>query len=218
MRLTLAALAALTLAASAAAAEPAVKLDTTGNSAARSSLLSAAALGTKYWKGTAPGKTGLQLSCSGWQPSGAGIVETGAADVPALVSGNVTLGQMTSVYGSSTQADTLWHRAVQPSLIACVRQTVEEVSSASTQKITVKVLSQGPLAVTKVGPLTSGYRVVADLTSKVRTLKLYFDVLLVGRDATLSEITISSFGADVPASVEHALAKIVFDNIGAGVS
>lgn len=218
MRFTLAVCAALTLASSAAAAGPAVKLDAAGNSAARSSLLSAATLGTKYWKGSAPGKTGLALSCRGWQPSGAGIVETGAADVPALASGSVTVSQMTSVYGSTAQADTLWRRAVQPGLLACVRETVEAVGNATTAKITVKVLSQGPLTVAKVGPLTSGYRVVADLTSKVRTLKLYFDVVLVGRDATLSEISISSFGSAVPATVEHALAKIVYDNIGAGVA
>lgn len=209
----LAFLAAATLVGGAAAAGPSLRRTTAGNKRAKASLLSAASLG-KGWTASKPVSGGLQLSCPGWEPSGSGIVETGGASLPSLSQSGVIIGQMTSVYASAGQADTLWRRAVKPGLLGCVRQALEAVSSVPNEKITVKVLSQGPLAITKVGPYTAGYRVVGELTSKQNKLKTYFDVILVGRAATLSEITVSSFVDPVPAEVEYALAKIVYRQIG----
>ncbi len=140
------------------------------------------------------------------------------ASLPSLSQAGVIIGQMTSVYASARQADTFWQRAVKPGLLRCVREALETVSSVPNEKITVKIVSQGPLTITKVGPYTAAYRVVADLTSTKRKLKTYFDVILVGRAATLSEITVSSFVDPVPAAVEHALAKIVYRQIGLPVA
>ena len=53
------------------------------------------------------------------------------------------------------------------------------------------------------------------LTSPGKTpRKLYFDVVLVGRGSTLSELSMTSFLAPVPAKVELALAKLVASRIG----
>jgi hypothetical protein len=218
MRVLPAVLAAAVLAASAAAAGPAVRLTAAGNTAARDSLLTAASVGGKGWKASAPVSGGLDLSCPGWNPSGKGVVETGGAALPSLSSGGVIIGQMSSVYASAAQANTLWKRAVQPGLLTCVRQTLEAVSLVPTEKISVKILAQGPLSLTKVGPDTAGYRVVAELISTHQKVKTYFDVILLGRQATLSEITISSFVDPVPAKVEYAFAKIVYDQIGLPVA
>ena len=80
----------------------------------------------------------------------------------------------------------------------------------------MKVLSEESLPVSKVSNLTAGYRVVANLTSPGKApRKLYFDVVLVGRGSTLSEITMTSFVAPVPAKVENALAQLVASRIGA---
>jgi hypothetical protein len=77
-------------------------------------------------------------------------------------------------------------------------------------------VSSVALPVSKVSDLTAGYRVVADLTSPGKTpRKLYFDVVLVGRGSTLSEISLTSFVSPVPAEVESALAKLVASCIGA---
>jgi hypothetical protein len=57
--------------------------------------------------------------------------------------------------------------------------------------------------------------VVASLTAPGKTpRKLYFDVVLVGRGNTLSELSMTSFVAPVPAKVENALAKLVASRIG----
>jgi hypothetical protein len=213
MRLVVVLGAAAVLAGPAAAAAPPARHTAAGTAAAKASLLTKSDLG-KYWTAGATGTPGLRLSCQGWSPSGAGVVETGAAGTPSYSSSNVGpwVVQTTSVYGSSKQASTYWARAVQPGLVACVLQTVKAVES---QGIKVTVLSKGNLPVSKASSLTAGYRVVANLTAPGKTpRKLYFDVVLVGRGNTLSEISMTSFVAPVPAKVENALAKLVGSRIG----
>lgn len=212
MRLVCVLALAAVLAGSAAAAGPRVAHTEAGNSAARTTLLTAADLG-KGWTAAKPVAGRLILSCTGWQPSGAGVVETGGAGLPSLSAGPTgpIITQSTSVYASAGEATTLWDRSVKPGLLTCVRESLEAVTAHG---IKVKILSQGALAVAKVGALTAGYRIVADLISPKQTLKTYFDVVLVGRGAELSEITISSFLDPVPADVEHALALLVYRDMG----
>ena len=96
--------------------------------------------------------------------------------------------------------------------MVCVVQTVAALGARG---IHVKVVSKGGLPVSKASNLTAGYRVVANLTSPGKTpRKLYFDVVLVGRGNTLSELSMTSFVAPVPAKVEAALARVVASRIG----
>ena len=185
-----------------------------GNTAAKASLLTLANLG-KGWTESTPGTAGLVLSCPGWAPSGKGIVETGIAQTGSLSAGSVGpfLSQSTSVYASSKEAAAYWARAVKPGLLKCVAQTVEAIGA---QGLKVAITHEGSLPLGKVADLTAGYRVVATLTSATRSYKrtLYFDVLLVGHGATLSEITLSSFVSAVPSKVETALATVVARKLG----
>jgi len=213
MRLVVVLAAAAVLAGPAAAAAPSAEHTAAGTAAAKASLLTKSDLG-RYWTAGATGTPGLRLSCKGWAPSGAGIVETGAAGSPSYSSSNVGpwVAQTTSVYGSTKQASTYWARAARPGLLACVLETVKAVES---QGIKVTVLSKGNLPVDKATSLTAAYRVVANLTAPGKTpRKLYFDVVLLGRGNTLSELSMTSFVAPVPAKVENALAKLVASRIG----
>jgi hypothetical protein len=213
MKLPAVLFAAAVLAGPAAAAAPSAQHTAVGTTAAKGSLITLSDLG-KGWTAGATGTPGLHLACTGWSPSGKGIVETGAAGSPSYSATQTGpfLSQTTSVYGSTKQASTYWARAVQPGLVACVVQTVAALEA---QGIHVKVLSKGALPVTKESSLTAGYRVVASLTSPGKTpRKLYFDVVLVGRGNTLSELSMTSFVAPVPAKVEAALAKLVASRIG----
>ena len=213
MKLPVVVLAAAVLAGPAAAGAPSAQHTATGTTAAKASLLTLSDLG-KGWQAGPTGTPGLHLSCRGWTPSGNGIVETGAAGSPSFAATQVGpfLSQTTSVYASPKQASTYWARAVQPGLVACVVQTVAALGARG---IHVKVVSKGGLPVSKASNLTAGYRVVANLTSPGKTpRKLYFDVVLVGRGNTLSELSMTSFVAPVPAKVEAALAKVVTSRIG----
>jgi hypothetical protein len=213
MKLPVVLLAAAVLAAPAAAAAPSAQHTAVGTTAAKGSLLTLSDLG-KGWQAGTTGTPGLHLSCKGWSPNAKGIVETGAAGSPSFAATQVGpfLSQTTSVYATSKQASTYWARAVQPGLVACVVQTVAALEGRG---IHVKVISKGALPVTKASSLTAGYRVVASLRSPGKTpRKLYFDVVLVGRGNTLSELSMTSFVAPVPAKVEAALAKLVASRIG----
>jgi hypothetical protein len=213
MKLPAILLAAAVLAGPAAAAAPPARHTAGGTAAAKASLLELSDLG-KAWTAGARGAPGIQLACKGWAPSGKGIVETGAAGSPSFAGTQVGpfVSQTTSVYASPKQASSYWARAVRPGLVACVVQTVDAIEA---QGIQVKVLSKGALPVSKVSSLTAGYRVVANLTAPGKTpRKLYFDVVLVGRGNTLSELSMTSFVAPVPAKVENALAKLVASRIG----
>lgn len=216
MRLVLVVLMAGALAAAAAAAGPRVAHTAAGNAAARSTLLTASDLG-QGWTASKPIAGRLTLTCSGWQPQAPGVVETGGAGLPSLSAGATgpIISQSTSVYATAAEAARLWRQAVKPGLLTCVRASLEAVT---TRGIKVRILSQGPLAVAKAGALTAGYRIVADLISPTQTLKTYFDVVLVGRGASLSELTFSSFLAPVPPAVEHALALLVVHEMGIPVA
>jgi hypothetical protein len=197
---------------SAAAAGPVVKRTSAGNATARAALLTAADLG-KSWKAVPPKvQQAPGFSCRGYQPSEKGIVEIGAATSPSFSSGGTILQQYTGVYASAKQASTLWARAVKAGLADCAAQTLETIESRG---IKVSQLASGTLTLPKPIPRTAGYRVTATLHAGGRALKTYFDVVLLSRGTTITEITISSFGEPVPSRSEQALAQIVAKRLGA---
>lgn len=201
---------------SAFAAPPAAKHTTAGTKAAKASLLTLKDLG-QGWQAGQAGTPGLKLGCTGWRPSGSGIVETGAAGTPAFAGGSVGpfLSQTASTYATAKQAATYWARAVQPGLVKCVVQTVQALEA---QGVKVTITHQGALPVSKAAQLTSAFRVVASLSAgSKQPEKLYFDVILVGQGKTLTEISLSSFVAPIPAEVENALATLVAHRLSGGL-
>jgi hypothetical protein len=213
MKLALAATLALAVTAVAAAAGPALEHTAAGTAAAKASLLTRTDLGTG-WTATTTKGAGIEVSCSGHVPNGKGIVETGAAASPSFAGGSTGpfIVQETSVYKTTGQASTYWKRAVDPGLVACTRQALESISSHG---IKIKILSQGPLQVQRVAPLTAGYRVVAMLSSKTeKSLKTYMDWIFVGKGSSLTQIEISDFTQPVPAKYEYALAVIAYSRMG----
>jgi hypothetical protein len=213
MKLLATLVAAGALAATAAAAGPALHLTSAGEATAKASLLTAKIMGAG-WTESAPVNGGLELSCAGYDPSTRGIVEIGRAEQPELRGGTTgpIISQVTAVYATPGQASTLWRRAVTPRLVVCAREALQGVTARG---IRTRVLSQGTLSVPKAPPSTAGYRVVADLISKTQTLKTYFDVILVKRGKAVSEITVATFVRPVtPADAEGALATIVYRAIG----
>jgi hypothetical protein len=204
------------VAVSARAAGPRQAHTAAGDAAASRSLLSSGDLGSGWTATTKPGRVGFGVDCAGYQPSERGIVVTGSASSPDFAGGELGpyILQLTNVYASAAQAAAVWRRAImQSGLVSCVAQTLDGVTA---QGISVKILAEGRLPVQKVGSMTTGYRVVADLSSArtKTTHKTYFDVVLVARGSTISEITISTFGSPVPPKVEYALAYLVYHQIG----
>lgn len=217
----------LIAAGSAVAAGPSVRLNRATEKAVRASLLT-----SKYfppsdgWSAAPPSDPqGFSLECPGWMPDETGIVETAAASSPTFagVSGGEKLGpfveQATDAYATAAQAASLWRRAIaHPGLLACVVDSLDEVEQKG---LRVTVVLEGGLPVERVSAMTIGFRVVAILSPRKASAsassreKTYFDVILVGRGRSISELTISSIGSTVPTKVENALALIVYSRLGA---
>jgi hypothetical protein len=209
--LALALIASGTFAVSASAAGPAVKHTAAGTAAAKMSLLTLKDLGNGWT--SKPDKTsGIQVSCTGYQPSGTGIVETGVASSPSFAgsSAGPFVVQQTSVYATAAQASVYWKRAVTTGLLACLKQSLSGIAS---QGINVKIASAKALTVPKITSMTAGYRVVATLDSaKQKNLKTYLDWILVGHGKTVTEIVISSFQL-LPLKYEYALGVLADNHI-----
>jgi len=191
-----------------AAAAPAVRHRPADVQAARASVLAAADLG-KGWTGEATAQRGVALSCPGYRPSGAGVVETGAAASPALRYGRTGpfVSQQASVYASARQADAYWRRAVRPGLLACVVQNVEALRARG---VKVTVLSKRRLPLAAAVGHAAAYRVKA----RANALVLYFDVLVLGSGRTITTVSVSSFQQAPPAAFEQAVARILVRKLG----
>ena len=190
----------------ATAAGPATEHTVAGTTAARASLLTLADLG-KGWTAKAGTTSGIQVRCSGHQPSGKGIVETGVASTPSFAASTAGpfVVQETSEYATAAQASAYWEHAVTAGLVTCATQSLSPLASRG---IKLKVVSAGPLAITKVEPMTAGYRVVASLSSATqKNLRTYLDWIFVGHGKGVTQIVVSSF-QPLPVKYEHALALI----------
>jgi hypothetical protein len=191
-----------------AAAAPSVVHVAADMKVARASLLTAAALG-KGWTGKPAPQTGVMLACRGHSPSGAGIVETGAAASQSLSFGSTGpfLSQQTSVYRSATQANAYWRRAVTPELAVCVAQNVEALRAKG---VKVTILSRRRLTL----PSTVAHSTAFRVTARANKLTLYFDVLLLGNGRAITSIALSSFQQAPTAAVEQGLARIAARKLG----
>jgi hypothetical protein len=217
MRLACALLAAGSLAATASAASgPRVAHTSDGTRLAQATLLVLRDLGTDWTATASKGKpTGINLSCTGFNPRQSDLREIGAAMSASFKGSDVGpfVGQTTSVYATAQAVRTLWQRAVKPGLVACVAQSLQAleargVSVTITAKLTPKI---GALA-----DRSASYRVVATLVTPKQHLKTYFDVILLASRRTITEVTISSFQKPPPLAWEQSLARLAARRIGAG--
>jgi hypothetical protein len=197
-----------------AVAAPAMHHTSADTKTAQASLLKTTDLGTG-WTGKASPQGGATFGCSGFNPSGAGIVETGVATSDSFTYG--TLGpfilQKTSVYANPAEANTYWKRAVTPQLVSCVAQVFEAVAARG---VKVSITKQGTLPFATSLSHTAAYRVVGLLGP--HKYVNYVDVIVLGKGRTLTAIEITSFKSPAPTDFEQGLARIVINRLSAGAA
>ncbi len=195
-----------------AAAAPAMKHTTADTTTAKASLVKIADFG-KGWTGKASPQQGLALGCTGFQPSGKGIVETGAATSAAISFGTVGpfVLQKTSVYATTAEANTYWQRAVTARLVTCVSGVLRGLSARG---IKVTITAQGKLPFSTTLEHTAAYRAVA--TVGKNKLTYYIDVIILGKGRTITALTINRIEAAPPSSFEKGLATIVASRLNGG--
>ena len=187
-----------------------------GTKLAQASLLRVRDLGSGWTAEQASGaSTGLNLSCTGFAPKLADLVEVGTATSPNFKGSPIGpfVVQKTSVYADGKTARALWRRAVKPRLVECVAQSLGALTSRGV-KVTITSTTTIPLGA--MADRSASYRVIATLTTSKQRLKTYFDVVMLASRRTITELTISQFQKAPPLEWEKGLAKIVARRIGAG--
>ena len=191
---------------------------TAGNASAKSALLTQADLG-KGWSGKASPQSGVNFGCSGFEPSGAGVVEVGGATGPSFSYGTTGTGpfilQKSSVYQTTGQAELYWKRSVKPGLVKCVVGVLKAVEARG---VKVTILQQGGLKFQSSLPRHAGYRVAATLQGKTNKYKNYVDVLVFGEGRTITTVLITSYLVAPPANFEAIIAHDIAKKLTGGTA
>lgn len=211
----LALLLAGTLATGAAAAngDPRARHTAAGEAAAEHVLIRSADLG-KGWKASAPPGRPSATVCKGLRPNLSDLVEAGYAQAPTFTLGQLaTVTQSVRVFASNRDAGKAWERTDSLGLVLCLEQ---QLQSATFAKALVRPAGQYRLDFGRLAPRVDGFRVVAAVVPKdEKPFRVYADVLLLGRGATLTTVTFLGFLQPLDSAVEQRLARTLAARLGA---
>jgi hypothetical protein len=191
----------------AAAKKPPTNHTKAGLAAARRALLPAGAF-PSTWTSTPADKTVPALVCSaagvGFDPTG--IVELGAAGSPHYKAGSAGpfAAESVYVYKTPTQASRLWKQLAGPAVVRCL---VDSIAKGSTQDVTFSKTKRLPVAAPRVAGRVAAYRVSAQAATAGQAIVAYFDLVLVGRGASIAALSFSSFSEPPPVGIEALLAR-----------
>jgi hypothetical protein len=176
-----------------------------GMAAARDALLDRRALGTGWTASAAPA-TSASLTCPSHEPALTGIVETGAASSSGYRASPTGpfLAQSAWVYETAAQGGAYWSRVTGPGVVNCL---VDAVQQGTTQSVVFTVLGRSRIALPRLAPHVAGYRVTATATSAGQVARVYFDLVLLGRGDTLTELTLARFVEPPARAQELAIAR-----------
>jgi hypothetical protein len=177
-----------------------------GMAAARHALLDRGELGAG-WAASAAPATSAALTCPAHEPALTGIVETGAASSAGFRASATGpfLAQSAWVYETAAQGTTYWRRVTGPGVVNCL---VDVVQRGTTQSVSFSVVGRSRIALPQIAPHTAGYRVTATATSAGQVARVYFDLVLLGRGDTLTELTLARFVEPPAPAQELAIARL----------
>jgi hypothetical protein len=178
---------ALLLAGAALADKEQIHLTSAGQKAAQAAVVSRADIGT------APGWTrkvkkpdlSSTTGCANFDPKQSDLVLNGAAEVEWSRPG-IDFDSESQVLQTPAMVKLDWQRTVlAPQVLPCLRSNFQKHAAASE-----KLVSVTRLAIPALGTYSRAYRVLLDYTQNAQTVRLFVDVVLVGRGRT--EITLTT--------------------------
>lgn len=177
-----------------------------GLARARADLIPRGDLGVGWRVQSPPPRPIPALSCPGFSPRLTGVKETGAAASPTFAQSadGPFLAQIAYVYASDRQRQTVWRRVVTPRLETCVAGALRQGSVHGAQ---FTVTARRRLRLPRLAAQRAGYRVQATVTGSGQTVPIYLDMLVLGRGASISELSVTSIGTPVSSSLETRLAR-----------
>ena len=137
------------------------------------------------------------------------LTVTGDADSPDFSrdASGVAVGSSASVYRSLRESNAAWRRAETAAAVRCFADLVRLTAPAARQ---VKVLSAKRIPFPRLSSKSIAYRVVATMRiGGSRTIRAYFDAVLLQRGTVQAALVVTSLGQAVPLEQEQALAGVI---------
>ena len=183
--LALLTLLALALSAAALADQEQIHLTSAGQAAARAALPTQADFGVGWvGKSYKPSLTN-DMKCGSFDPKQSDLVLNGAAAVRFTHPG-IQVETVAQVLETSKMVALDWQRTVkQPRVLPCMRTMIAKTLPSGT-----KVVSLKRLAFPSVSTYTDAFRMLIDVSSNGSTVRMFVDIVLVGRSRT--EITMTT--------------------------
>ena len=137
------------------------------------------------------------------------LTVTGDADSPDFsrdVSG-VAVGSSASVYRSQRESNAAWRRAGTAGAVRCFADLVRLTAPPARK---VKIVSAKRIPFPRLSSSSIVYRVVATMNiGGKRTVRAYFDAVLLQRGTVQAALVVTSLGRAVPLEQEQALAGVL---------
>jgi len=208
-KLTVAALLAAALAGAALAGGPRVQHTPADTAKAKGALLRRADF-PAGWMTQPPSISGRPAPCKSFSPNESDLVETGAAVSPAFTApdGFSQVYAVVAIFKTAAQAQADWSRVVRPAMFPCFVALVTKLAPAGSA---VSVVSQGAVTVAKQAPRTAAYSLVVGVTPKgaQAAVKLYLDVVLLGRGRVEAAAIMVGVGQPYPGDFEATLVSVL---------
>ena len=137
------------------------------------------------------------------------LTVTGDADSPDFSrdAAGVAVGSSASVYRSLRESNAAWRRAGTAAAVRCFADLVRLTAPAARK---VKVLSAKRIPFPRLSSKSIAYRVVATMRiGGSRTIRAYFDAVLLQRGTVQAALVVTSLGQAVPLEQEQALAGVI---------
>jgi hypothetical protein len=203
--LVAAAIVSLTLAGVAAGDKEKIRLTKAGQAAARAAVLERADLGTAQgWTGGLKTPSlSSDLHCPNFEPKQSDLVLVGAAE-SAWKNTGLQIDSEAQVLKTPGMVRLDWQRTVlAPQVEPCLRGAlVKQLGGKG------NLVSFERLGFPRVGPFTRAYRSLVDVPNGAGTVRVMFDVVLVGKGRTeITLTTVAPYAAEAivsPAEIRYA--------------
>jgi hypothetical protein len=188
---------------------------TASSTGARAALLSRSDLGAGWSVAAAPARPVPQLTCPRFHPRTTGMTETSSAASPSFERGasGPFVSQTAYAYASAGAGQEAWRVLARAKLIDCIAASL---TGASSDGVSFAVTSMGPLTLPRLRTRAIGYNVTASATSSEVPTAVYLDDVLLGRGATISELSVTSFSRQESAALAARLARLIADRLELG--
>jgi hypothetical protein len=194
--------------ASAASGDPQREPTRAGMARAKSVLLTASDLGAGWLSGRATNPGHITSTCTGpLKANESDLVEIGTAAEYSSRGVSVIM-QSAAVYGTASEGNAAWSRTLAASIPHCMRKAL--------QSIGVDPIQEWRLHLALVSSAVAGYRIVGVYKAYDQLVVMYFDQVLIRRDATVTRLFLTTFARPFRQSFEESIVREIATRLSAG--